>query len=588
MQSTHKKATRRTIAGNNKRKHLNALNPGHKIHWYEVTDILGAGGFGITYLAQDLNLEHEVAIKEYLPAELITRDKSGNVLPLSRGHDTRYQGGLNRFLAEARTIGKFKHPNIVRVRNVFEANNTAYMVMDYELGESLQEILGRRKTLSEEEIKDIILPIIDGVREVHAAGFIHRDIKPANIFMRVDSDPVLLDFGSARKSLQDSVLSLTSIYSRGYAPIEQYNTAEDIQGPWTDIYSLGATLYRIITGVPPADAVDRSVSISHTSNDSYVTAVEIGKNRYSMSLLLAIDHALQFRHKDRPQSIAEWIADFRDLWQVQTADEYTYGDGNGQAHAADKKSAFDITREEAAKGNVVAMANLAFMYAKGIGRKKDETEALKWYLRAAEKGHLTSQYNLGVIYAKGRGVTQDYAQSSKWYKRAAEQGDVSAQATLAMMYSKGVGTEKNPKEAANWYYRAASQGHVNSQFNLANLYTRGRGVPQDAVKAFTWCKQAAEQGHINAQATLGYLYGKGSGTLRNDLESINWYHKAADQGHPNAQFNLGVIYAKGRGISKDLAEAKKWYRKAADQGDENALKALARLEHVDKTEEHPR
>src|SRR3990172_10168882 len=230
MQSTHKKATSRTMAGNNKRKHLNALSPGHKIHWYEITDILGAGGFGITYLALDLNLEHEVAIKEYLPAELIMRDKHGNVHPLSAEHGTRYQWGLNRFISEARTIGKFKHPHIVRVRNVFEANNTAYMVMDYELGESLQEILGRRKTLSEEEIKDIILPIIDGVRQVHAAVFIHRDIKPANIFMRVDGDPVLLDFGSARKSLQDSVQSLTSIYSRGYAPIEQYNTTEDIQG----------------------------------------------------------------------------------------------------------------------------------------------------------------------------------------------------------------------------------------------------------------------------------------------------------------------------------------------------------------------
>jgi hypothetical protein len=454
------------------------------------------------------------------------------------------------------------------------------MVMDYELGESLQEILGRRKTLSEEEVKDIILPIIEGVRQVHAAGFIHRDIKPANIFIRVDGDPVLLDFGSARKSLQDSVQSLTSIFSRGYAPIEQYNTSEDIQGPWTDIYSLGATLYRIIAGVPPADAVDRSVSISHTGKDSYVPAVEIGQNRYALSLLQAVDHALQFRHKDRPQSIDEWILDFSDLWQEKTAQEQTYDDGNGRPGASDRKSAFDITRSEAAKGNVVAMSNLAFMYAKGIGTKKDEVEALNWYLRAAEKGHLTSQYNLGVIYAKGRGIAQDYAQSCKWYKKAAEQGDVSAQSTLAMMHSKGVGTEKNLKEAANWYHRAASQGHVNSQFNLANLYARGQGVTQDETKAFEWYKQAAEKGHINAQIILGYMYGKGSGTPRNDLESINWYRKAADQGHPNAQFNLGVIYAKGRGIGKDIEEAKKWYHKAAEQGDENARKALERMEEI--------
>ncbi|MGH8120313.1 MAG: protein kinase domain-containing protein, partial [Gammaproteobacteria bacterium] len=508
------------MAASKKHKHLNALKPGHRIHWYEITDILGVGGFGITYLAQDLNLEHEVAIKEYLPSELIMRDEIGCVHPLSPDHGTRYQWGLNRFLSEGRTIGKFKHPNIVRVRNVFEANNTAYMVMDYELGESLQEILGRRKTLSEEEIKNIILPIIDGVRLVHASGFIHRDIKPANIFIRVDGDPVLLDFGSARKSLQDSIQSLTSIFSRGYAPIEQYNTNEDIQGPWTDIYSLGATLYRIIAGVPPADAVDRSVSISHAQKDSYVPAMEIGENKYSEPLLRAIDHALQFRHKDRPQSIDEWIDDFSELWKEKTAREEPVYEGNGQA-GPNRKSSFEITREEAVKGNVVAMSNLAFMYAKGIGTRKDEAQAVEWYQRAAEKGHLTSQYNLGVIYAKGRGVSQDYAESCKWYRKAAEQGDMTAQSTLAMMYAKGVGTEKNLKEAADWYHRAAAQGHVNSQYILANLYARGHGVPQDDAEAFEWYKQAAEKGHINAQVTLGYMYGKGSGTARDDLESFN-------------------------------------------------------------------
>ena len=575
MEVTHLSAA--PMVSSKKHKHLNALKPGHKIHWYEITDILGAGGFGITYLAQDLNLEHEVAIKEYLPSELIMRDAKGFVHPLSADHNTRYQWGLNRFLSEGRTIGKFKHPNIVRVRNVFEANNTAYMVMEYELGESLQDILSHRKTLSEEEVKNIILPIIDGVRQVHASGFIHRDIKPANIFIRVDDDPVLLDFGSARKSLQDSVQSLTSIFSRGYAPIEQYNTNEDIQGPWTDIYSLGATLYRIIAGVPPADAVDRSVSISHTQQDSFVPAMEIGENKYSRPLLQAIDHALQFRHKDRPQSVDEWIQDFSDLWKEKTARDELNDENNGQGGVTGKKSAFAITHDEAEKGNVVAMSNLAFMYAKGIGTKKDEAQALHWYQCAAEKGHLTSQYNLGVIYAKGRGVSQDYAESCKWYIKAGAQGDMTAQATLAMMYAKGVGTEKNPKEAAKWYQRAAVQGHINSQYNLANLYARGQGVPQDDAKAFAWYKQAAEKGHINAQVTLGYMYGKGSGTRRDDLESFNWYLEAAEQGHPNAQYNLGVIYAKGRGIPKNIKEAKKWYLKASDQGDENARKALEKL-----------
>jgi len=122
------------MATDKKHRHLNALKPGHKIHWYEISDILGLGGFGITYLAHDLNLDHQVAIKEYLPVDLSTRDNAGNVQPVSSEHADRYLWGLSRFLDEARTIGQFKHLNIVRVRNVFEANNTAYMVMDYELG----------------------------------------------------------------------------------------------------------------------------------------------------------------------------------------------------------------------------------------------------------------------------------------------------------------------------------------------------------------------------------------------------------------------------------------------------------------------
>ncbi len=560
------------MANDKKHRHLNALKPGSKLHWYEITDILGLGGFGITYLANDLNLDHQVAIKEYLPVELSTRDVGDQVQPVSSEHTERYQWGLRRFLAEARTIGQFKHPNIVRVRNVFEANNTAYMVMDYELGESLQEILGRRKTLSEEDIQGVISPIIDGMRHVHAAGFIHRDIKPANIFIRVDGDPVLLDFGSARKSVEDSK-SLTSIFSRGYAPIEQYNTVEDTQGPWTDIYSLGATLYRAISGIPPVDAVDRSAAISHTSRDTFVTATEIGQGKYSAGLLEAIDHALMFRQQDRPQSIAEWNLVFKDPRQESTLPP----DKIELDSTAARKSAFDYTLEAAEGGDVIAMSNLAYMYAKGTTVEKDDVESIRWYKKAAEKGHMTSQYNLGVIYAKGRGVQQDYVESLKWYKMAAEQGDVTAQSTIAMMYAKGIGTDKNQLEAVKWYKKAASQEHLNSMYTLANMYMKGHGVPLDEEEAFRLYQQAAEQGHINAQITLGYLYGKGKGTRRDDQESYKWYRKAAEQGHPNAQYNLGVIYAKGRGIQKNLDESRTWYKRAADQGDDNAIKALEKL-----------
>lgn len=290
--------------------HRNSLQPGYKLQWYKIKEILGQGGFGITYLAHDMNLDEDVAIKEFLPIELAMREGDFSIHPLSDGHKKNYEWGLDRFIKEARTLTKFKHPNIVRVRSVFKENNTAYMVMEYEHGESLQEILTRRKKLDEAELINIIIPLLGGLEIVHETGFIHRDIKPANIFIRKDGSPLLLDFGSARQALGEETKTLTSLVSPGYAPFEQYYSKSDEQGPFTDIYGLGATLYRAVTGVSPMDAVDRSKSILQNSTDSIVTASEIAKGQYSERFLAAIDHAMKFKPEERPQTVPEWKREF--------------------------------------------------------------------------------------------------------------------------------------------------------------------------------------------------------------------------------------------------------------------------------------
>lgn len=556
---------------------LNAIQPGYQLHWYEIRDILGQGGFGITYLAVDRNLDHEVAIKEYMPVDLATRTVDGSVVPLAPDREEAYRWGLERFLEEARTIGQFKHPNIVRVRNVFEANSTAYMVMDYELGESLQEILSRRKVLDEEDIETVILPIMDGMKHVHAHGFIHRDIKPGNIFIRVDGDPVLLDFGSARQAVEQSGGSLTSIFSKGYAPIEQYNSRDE-QGSWTDIYAFGATMYRAIAGVPPADAIDRSSAISLVGRDTYVPAIEIGEGRYSRSLLEAIDRAMQFRRQDRPQSITELLAVLHGTKGVAARRNDHVPAPRKETGAAQPSVSLDEWKRRAEQGDPDAQCELAFIYAKGINTERNEAEAVEWYRKAAEQGHTGAQFNLGVMYAKGRGVAQSFEQAMKWYDRAAEQGHTIAQATLATMYMKGVGAAKDLQVAFDWSLRAAKRGHVNSMFNLAEMYFHGTAVEQDLEEAFRWYRKAAEKGHITAQINLGYMYGKGQGVPRDDAAAIQWYRRAAESGNPNAQYNLGVIYAKGRGTGRDIGEARKWYALAAAQGESHAEQALARLD----------
>lgn len=284
----------------------NALTPGYKLHWYIIKDILGQGGFGITYLAEDTNLDQLVAIKEFLPIEMAVRDGDASIHPVSGEQGENYHWGLERFISEAQTLARFKHNNIVRVMTVFTENNTAYMIMEYEHGQGLHELLKAKGRLPETELLEIILPILDGLEHVHFAGFIHRDIKPPNIFIRDDGSPVLLDFGSARQSLGEHTRTLTTLVSPGYAPFEQYVSKSDKQGPWTDIYGLGATMYRAVTGKSPPNAVDRSEAILHTGKDIYVPAADICGKDYPGVLLGAIDHALAFRADDRPQGIVAW------------------------------------------------------------------------------------------------------------------------------------------------------------------------------------------------------------------------------------------------------------------------------------------
>jgi len=285
----------------------NTIQLGNNIKNFRVEKILGQGGFGITYLARDGKLDRYLAIKEYFPAEFVVRGENDSVYPRSDEDTELFEWGLERFLNEGRTLAKFKHPNIVRVIDYIEENNTAYILMEYEHGREFQSILKERKTITPDEILNTFLPLLDGLELIHNESFIHRDIKPANIFIRENNSPLLIDFGSARQRVASKTNTLTALISPGYAPFEQYGQADsDKQGPWTDIYALGACMYRALFGRSPLDAITRAEDRVSGHGDPVMKATELGKDKYPNELLEAIDYALEFLPKDRPQSISEW------------------------------------------------------------------------------------------------------------------------------------------------------------------------------------------------------------------------------------------------------------------------------------------
>ena len=273
----------------------NALPQGHRLQEYKLVRVLGSGGFSITYRGHDHKLNKPFAIKEYLPSDIATRTAAGSVAP-GAGHRKNFDWGLSRFLDEAHTLACFNHRYIVKVNRRFEENDTAYIVMEYVEGETLSAYLARQGRLSEAELKAILYPILDGLAVVHKAGILHRDIKPLNIMIRAeDGSPVLIDFGAARQAIGAKSRQLSVVVTSGYAPIEQYSERGD-QGPWTDIYALGAVCYQALTGQVPDEAPAR---VPHDPLHKCT-------GQASQEFLSAIDWALSVHKDKRPQSVAEW------------------------------------------------------------------------------------------------------------------------------------------------------------------------------------------------------------------------------------------------------------------------------------------
>lgn len=273
-----------------------ALPEDYQLQNYKVAKQLSGGGFSIVYLAHDEN-GVPVAIKEYLPNQLALREEGSLVQATTAENLATFRYGMKCFFEEGRALAKINHPNVVRVVNFFRANETVYMVMRYERGKTLQEeIQSRKRTVKESFIRRVFAELLNGLREVHTHKILHLDIKPANIYIRLDGSPVLLDFGAARQTLTTEKSKLSPMYTPGFASPEQYKNRE-LLGPWSDIYSVGASMFSCLSGFAPQAADQR------LQNDKLTAAKKLWAGQYSDQLLEIIDWCLQLNYMDRPQSV---------------------------------------------------------------------------------------------------------------------------------------------------------------------------------------------------------------------------------------------------------------------------------------------
>ena len=605
---------------------------------YRILKVLGQGGFGITYLAIQVRLDRKVAIKEFFMKDFCERNETTRQVTLgTAGSRETVNSCRKKFLKEAKHIAKLDHPNIIRIIDVFDENSTSYYVMEYIEGGSLSNKLGTTG-LSMSEATRYILQVAEALKYIHKKNIAHLDIKPSNIMLNGNDEIVLIDFGVS-KQYDFSTGGQTSVSpvgcSSGYAPLEQYdpNGVKDFS-PQTDIYSLGATYFKLLTGITPLNAfgitkgflqenlkakgvptavisiICKSMEKSKENRFSDVSSFIEGLNSISLRVddssdkkdgniayeqyeeetaVMPSQEEIDSRvrcliwcyNTRRYESAFEGFSEYAKIGNA-TAQYYLgkmYYEGQCVGGSRNYDKAAEWYRKSAEQGNAEAQCYLGYMYENGLGVSQDNAKAVEWYRKSAEQGYADAQNNLGYMYEEGLGVSQDYAKALEWYRKSAEQGYADAQCNLGTMYRNGLGVSQDNAKAVEWYRKAAEQGNAGGQCNLGYMYEYGRGVSQDYAKAVEWYRKAAEQGHATAQCNLGTMYYLGRGISQDNAKAVEWYRKSAEQGHATAQYNLGCMYRNGLGVSQDNAKAVEWFRKSAEQGNTDAQYQLGYMYH---------
>jgi len=286
----------------NERLQINALPKGYRLPEYQIEKPISEGGFSVVYLATHLPTRTRVVIKEFFPVKYAKRIDTGRVETVTEEASRSFGTGIKRFFNEGSALAKIKHENVVTVTHIFRANNTVYMVMEFEVGRDMRWYIKRKNGgLSEKFLRTVFPEVLSGMAELHKNHILHLDIKPANILLRSGGHPLLIDFGAVKHMKGAANLEVKGhTLTQGFAPIEQHNHGN--VGPWSDIYAIGATMYSCITGKPPPSALER---VKKDKLESVIRSFE--KKGYSPALLDAISSAMRMDMTARPQTIDEFM-----------------------------------------------------------------------------------------------------------------------------------------------------------------------------------------------------------------------------------------------------------------------------------------
>ena len=545
------------------------LPPGHRIGRYRIDRELGRGGFGITYRATDLDLDRPVAIKEYFPREWVLRSATLDVMARS-GWGDEFDQGLGQFRNEAKILARVTEsgpskrppPNIVGVYRYLEQHDTGYIIMEFIDGEPLSERLKRQATLGQADIEQFVLPILDGLSAVHEKGVYHRDVSPKNIMLAEGGTGVLIDFGSARPRKRAESGEATIMYTPGYAAIEQLRGEPESAA--TDIYGLGAVLYRCVSGNPPCDPRERErVDRMPRASDAEHQHV------YRPGLLRMIDSALAVQPEERPQSIADWQG-------------LLGGSDESEARSASRRVADGSERSDhelAEEGDADTQYRRGLLYAEGddaegAATRRDDVEAKFWFRMAAAQGHPRAQYRLHRMYEDGEGGEQDRSAAAEWETKA-WQTDAENQCSLAASCRE----QGADDEAEFWYRGAARRGDVNARFKLGAMYwgqwVEGRIVDAGVEVSLRWCEQRVAEGSTWAGVFLAGAIDVGiAGGQRKFLDAEAEMRRLRTWRYDDPREPLGAQY------DADCAKfclAYKYLRMAARQGHPEAREYCDRL-----------